>query len=65
LKIVDPEKALYSFRYSFRDAISAVGADDHEKDMLMGHAEVGTGRKYGEKNRKRRLAWSISLEWIN
>jgi hypothetical protein len=53
LEITDPLKALYSFRHNFRDAMSAVGANDYEKNMLMGHAEVGTGRAYGAKKTPR------------
>ncbi len=53
LEITDPNKALYSFRHNFRDALSSSGATDYEKDQLMGHAEAGTGRKYGVKKQPR------------
>lgn len=47
--IEDDMKALYSFRHSFRDALSAQNAAPYEKDQLMGHAEGGTGAGYGAK----------------
>ena len=53
LSIKDPLKTLYSLRHNFRDALSAAGATDYEKDQLMGHAEVGTGKKYGTKKKPR------------
>jgi hypothetical protein len=53
LEITDPSKALYSFRHNFRDAMSAVGANDYEINMLMGHAEIGAGRAYGAKKTPR------------
>jgi hypothetical protein len=46
-------KTLYSLRHNFRDALSACSATDYEKDQLMGHAEVGTGKKYGTKKKPR------------
>jgi site-specific recombinase XerD len=51
--ITDPLKSLYSLRHGFRDALSAAGATAYEKDQLMGHAEAGTGRKYGAKKEPR------------
>ncbi len=53
LQIEDPMKALYSLRHNFRDALSVLGASEYQKDQLMGHSEVGTGRKYGTKKQPR------------
>lgn len=53
LSIKDPLKTLYSLRHNFRDALSAAGATQDEKNQLMGHAEAGTGKKYGTKKKPR------------
>ena len=45
----DDMKTLYSLRHNFRDGITKVGAAKFEQDQLMGHAEQGTGGKYGTK----------------
>ena len=61
LKITDPTKALYSFRHSFRDGVSACGATDYEKDQLMGHSEAGMGSQIRDKgqapSRRHQEAW--------
>lgn len=49
LGITDKEKTLYSLRHNFKDATREVGASKSEQDTLMGHAEAGTGRRYGTK----------------
>lgn len=49
LKITDDDKMLYSFRHDFEDAMKANGTPKHIKDNLMGHAEAGTGRRYGTR----------------
>ncbi len=59
----DDDKTLYSLRHNFRDAIAAVGAADFERDQLMGHAEQGTGRKYGTK-RKPRVVQIVRLDQL-
>ncbi|MEO5807653.1 DUF6538 domain-containing protein [Devosia sp.] len=53
LKITDPQKTLYSFRHSFKDAIGALGASDDEKKQLLGHAETGATKGYGTKKAPR------------
>lgn len=49
LGITDKEKTLYSLRHNFKDAMREVGASQSEQNSLMGHAEAGTGRRYGTK----------------
>ena len=49
LEITDEEKTLYSFRHNFKDAMRKLGVPKHIADLLMGHAETGTGRRYGTK----------------
>ena len=51
LAIKDPRKSLYSLRHSFKDALREIGAEDHVQNALMGHAESGTGRRYGTKRK--------------
>jgi integrase len=51
LAIKDARKSLYSFRHSFKDALREIGAEDHVQNALMGHAESGTGRRYGTKRK--------------
>ena len=53
LKIVDPQKTLYSFRHSFKDATASVGATEDEKKQLLGHAETGATKGYGTKKEPR------------
>ena len=53
LKIVDPQKTLYSLRHGFKDAVGAVGASDDEKKQLLGHAETGATKGYGTKKAPR------------
>lgn len=49
LKIIDPQKTLYSFRHGFKDVVGAVGASEDEKKQLLGHAETGATKGYGTK----------------
>lgn len=49
LAISDERKSLYSFRHSFKDAMKRRGVPEHIQNALMGHAEAGTGRRYGTK----------------
>ena len=49
LEITDEEKTLYSLRHNFKDAMRKLGVPKNIADMLMGHAESGTGRRYGTK----------------
>ena len=49
LEITDEEKTLYSLRHNFKDALKKLGVPKHIADALMGHAETGTGRRYGTK----------------
>lgn len=51
LGLTDPEKVLYSFRHAFKDAIRIAGASETEQSLLMGHAEMGVGGRYGTKRR--------------
>ncbi|MHA6732456.1 site-specific integrase, partial [Devosia sp. A369] len=53
LKISDPQKTLYSFRHSFKDATASVGATEDEKKQLLGHAETGATKGYGTKKEPR------------
>lgn len=72
LKITDEEKTLYSFRHSFKDAMKKVGASESEQNALMGHAEAGTGRRYGTKrapppapiNQLSRIVQSLNWEFL-
>ena len=47
--IHDKRLALYSFRHTFKKKLKAVGCNKEMRDLLMGHAETGTGSRYGEK----------------
>ncbi len=49
LAISDEKKSLYSFRHAFKDALKRLGAPEQIQNALMGHAEPGTGRRYGTK----------------
>ena len=49
LEIHDKRLALYSFRHTFKKKLKAIGCTKEMRDLLMGHAETGTGSRYGEK----------------
>ena len=49
LRISDDRKVLYSFRHAFEDALRKGGTPKEHRDLLMGHAEQGTGARYGTK----------------
>jgi site-specific recombinase XerD len=49
VKITDELKTLYSLRHTFQDRLQAAGAAPWEAKQLMGHAESGMTRVYGEK----------------
>jgi integrase len=40
---------LYSLRHTFKDAIRRAGLNDHEQDLLMGHASEGVRGIYGSR----------------
>jgi len=65
LGIKDAKKSLYSLRHSFKDSLRGIGAEDHIQNALMGHAEPGTGRRYGTKRKPPPVPISMLNETVH
>jgi hypothetical protein len=65
LGIKDTKKSLYSLRHSFKDSLRGIGAEDHIQNALMGHAEPGTGRRYGTKRKPPPVPISMLNETVH
>ncbi len=64
LDITDPKKRLYSCRHSFKDRLKKMGVMKEHRDMLMGHAETGSGARYGTKRDPEPVPISLLNEFI-